>query len=152
MSEFVPPDFIVPVSLETADFRLRALTVADAPMDYEAVMESATRLRAFSPNGWPRAGFTLAENEADLVRHQQEFEARHAFAYTVVDLEETRTLGCVYINPSSAPADADVYMWTRDSEHRAGLTPLLHAAVRAWLETKWPFDDVRFTRTDYLRP
>ena len=147
----VPPDFAVPPGLETEAFKLRKLTVADAALDYEAVMESRHRLRAGSPHGWPREGFTLAENRADLVTHEREFDERYAFTYTVVTPDESRVLGCVYIRPSTS-ADADVYMWMRDAAHDAGeggLTRSLFHAVKRWLEQDWPFAKVSYVRTGY---
>jgi hypothetical protein len=59
---FVPPDFQVPKTLETAEFRLRMLTVHDVIKDYEAVMTSVAHLRRLYPNGkWPE-GLTLEQN------------------------------------------------------------------------------------------
>ena len=110
----VPVGFEVPAGLDHAGFRLRMLRASDAEADYEAVMESAERLRRGSPNGWPRPGFTLPENRADLEKHEAEFEAQVAFAYTMVDPANEQVLGCVYLNPSET-ADADVHMWVRDS-------------------------------------
>jgi len=39
---FVPRDFAVPERLDTAEFRLRTLTVRDVVQDYDAVTSSAT--------------------------------------------------------------------------------------------------------------
>jgi len=96
---FVPDDFEIPALLETDHFRLRMLSVDDVEKDYEAVIESRELLHTMFGGPWPRQGFTLEENLADLERHQQEFLNRKAFAYTVVSLDETRVLGCIYINP-----------------------------------------------------
>jgi len=148
MSSLVPTEFEVPPMLETESWRLRMLRASDAAADYEAVMESQRRLRAGSPNGWPREGFTLSENHADLVRHETEFGLRDAFAYTLVSPAEDKVLGCVYINPSKL-ADADVYMWVRDSMHFEGLTAHLFEAVDAWLKSSWPFDNLNYIRTEY---
>lgn len=153
MRPFVPPDFPVPGGLTHPDFTLRMLAVADARADYEAVMASAARLRAGSPHGWPRPGFTLAENVADLARHQQEFFDRAAFAYTVLAPDASSVLGCVYINPTTErPVDdspaADVYLWVRD-EHHPELTRTLFLAVKGWLDSSWPFTRVRYVRTEY---
>jgi hypothetical protein len=120
---------------------------SDAQADYEAVMESAERLRRGSPHGWPRPGFTLEENRADLARHQAEFESGVAFAYTMIDPADEIVLGCLYINPSTS-ADADVYMWVRDSYARE-LNDTLFKAVDAWLAAKWPFGKVNYIRTEY---
>ena len=100
----VPEDFPVPAGLVHADFHLRMLAATDVEADYEAVMASRERLRAGSPHGWPREGFTLAENLADIERHEQEFHDRVAFAYTMVNPADTRVLGCVHINPPGADA------------------------------------------------
>jgi len=147
---FIPEDFTVPKVWECGRYRLRMLASDDAELDYAAVMESQSRLRAGSPNGWPCEGFTLEENRADLRRHEREFLAREAFAYTVVRPDESAVLGCVYLNPTQTPhMDVDVYLWTRDSDHRAGLTAKLYAQVKDWLSDDWPFESVNFIRTQY---
>lgn len=152
MSNFVPAKFKVPEGLRHPAFRLRMLRATDAEADYEAVMASAKRLREGSPNGWPREGFTLEENLADLIRHEQEFHERRAFAYTVLAPDDSTVLGCVYINPPAAGEagahDAEVYLWVRDERHPE-LTGKLYDAVRAWLASSWPFRQVRFVRTGY---
>jgi len=102
-NRFVPDDFEIPALLETDRFRLRMLSVDDVEKDYEAVIESREFLRTMFGGPWPRPRFTLEENLADLERHQQEFLSRKAFAYTVVSLDETRVLGCVYIDPPKLP-------------------------------------------------
>jgi len=149
----VDQDFRVPEGISGPGFRLRMLAATDAEADYEAVMASSVRLRAGSPHGWPREGFTLAENLADLERHEQEFHDRVAFAYTMVNPEDTEVLGCVYINPPATEGDhdAEVYMWVRDEQHQALTTPLFDA-VSDWLEHDWPFRSVRFIRTGYFLP
>lgn len=151
MAELVPPEFSVPGTLETDSLHLRMLRLSDAEADYEAVMESQQRLRAGSPNGWPREGFTLAENRIDLRRHETEFKTRIAFAYTVLSPAEDSVLGCLYINPSQS-ADADVHMWTRDSVHLTGLTAHLFEAVDGWLKSRWPFGSLNYVRRDYYPP
>jgi hypothetical protein len=140
---FVPPDFDVPAGLETGQFRLRILTVDDVEKDYEAVMESQEMLLKDTNGRWPREGFTLAENLADLERHQREHLERQAFTYTVVSLDESKVLGCVYLNPDDDPeVDARIRMWVRQSEYERSLDPVLFETVRAWIESAWPFEKV----------
>jgi RimJ/RimL family protein N-acetyltransferase len=144
-SPFVPADFDVPPMLETERFRLRMLSVDDVELDYEAVIESRELLHAMYGGPWPREGFTLEENLRDLERHQQEFLDRKAFAYTVVSLDESRVLGCLYINPArGTDADAEVRMWVRQSEYDKGLDAVLFQAVRDWLASAWPFASVAY--------
>jgi hypothetical protein len=137
--QFVPEDFVVPAVLETEYFRLRMLSVEDVEKDYEAVMETQERFLGLG-YGWPREGFTIEENLADLEQHQQEFLHREAFAYTVVALDESRVLGCVYINPPKQDGeDARIWMWVRESEYEKGLDPILFREVKQWIDQAWPF-------------
>lgn len=138
---FVAEDFVVPEKLETETFRVRMLSEHDYEKDYEAVMESGERLRAWTPNNWPRPDFTLADNRRDLVRHEYEFHMRIAFAYTVVTPDESSVIGCVYVNPSDTH-DAVVEFWMRDSY--IDQTSRLVAALRQWATDSWPFADVEF--------
>jgi RimJ/RimL family protein N-acetyltransferase len=145
---FVPVEFEIPQQLETSTFRLRMLSVDDVDKDYEAVVSSAAQLRSMFEQwrGWPREGFTIEENLEDLRQHQQEFENRKAFAYTVVSLDESSVLGCVYISPKSdRPLDAEVLMWVRESEYKKGLDSILFQTVKKWIEDRWTFEKVTYT-------
>lgn len=121
------------------------LSVDDVEKDYEAVIESQSLLHTMFGGPWPRDGFTLAENLADLERHQQEFLDRIAFAYTVVSLDESKVLGCLYINPpKKTKADAEIRMWVRQTEFDKGLDPLLFHTVKDWINSDWPFETVSY--------
>jgi hypothetical protein len=95
INRFIPDDFEIPASLETEYFRLRMLSLNDVEKDYEAVIDSRELLHTMFGGPWPKPGFSLEENFADIEMHQKEFLTRKAFAYTVVSLDETRVLGCV---------------------------------------------------------
>jgi len=143
--EFVPNDFEVPPLLETDLFRLRMLSIDDVEKDYEAVIESRELLHTMFGGPWPRSDFTIEENLTDLERHQQEFLDHKAFAYTVISLDESRVLGCVYINPSKVTdLDAVVFIWVRQTEYEKGLDEVLFNAVRDWISTNWPFRKVDY--------
>lgn len=143
-SPFVPVTFEVPSVFETERFRLRMLSVNDVEKDYEAVIESRDLLHSLG-SSWPREGFTIEENLADLEQHQQEFLDRQAFAYTVVALDESSVLGCVYINPTNrVDADAEVFMWVRKSEYDRGLDEILFQIVKKWINSNWPFTAVAY--------
>jgi hypothetical protein len=155
---FVPENFEIPRVFETDRFRLRMLSVNDVEKDYDAVIESRELLQAMFGGTWPRIGFTLEENLADLKRHQQEFLDRKAFAYTVVSLNETKVLGCLYINPPQkfgedpefieylkrTGSNAIVHMWVRQTEHDKGLDKILFETVKDWISTVWPFKKVGY--------
>jgi hypothetical protein len=148
---FVPEDFSVPEKLETAEFRLRMLTVNDVVKDYDAVMTSVDHLRGvFGPHStWPRSDLTLEQDLIDLGWHQKEFQRRSSFAYTVMSLDESRCLGCVYIVPTDKRGfDAEVYLWVRKSELDRGLDAALLKAVKMWVAEKWPFEKVFYPGRD----
>jgi hypothetical protein len=62
-----------------------------------------------------------------------------------VSLDETKILGCVYINPSEiADSDAVVVMWVRQTEYDKGLDEILFNSVRDWISSIWPFRRVSY--------
>ena len=143
---FVPDDFEVPSQLETEYFRLRMLSVDDVEKDYEAVIESRELLHKTFGGTWPREGFTIEENLTDLERHQREFLNRKAFAYTVISLDESRVLGCLYINPPEEESGYIPYavMWVRQTEYEKGLDEILFQTVKKWIKVRWPFEKILY--------
>ena len=142
---FVDSEFVVPSELETDDFRLRTLTVNDVVKDFEAVMATADQIKSIWPDSeWPE-GLTLEQNLIDLGWHQKEFQIRRSFTYTVVTLDETKVIGCVYIYPSRKRGyDAVVYLWARESVLGSPPDELLYDTVSQWMATEWPFENVAF--------
>ncbi|MDR3612309.1 MAG: hypothetical protein P4L53_02010 [Candidatus Obscuribacterales bacterium] len=150
-SPLVPADFIVPTSLETADFRLRMLTIHDVVKDYDAVMTSAKSLQGVFGIGstWPTETLTLEQDLIDLAWHQKEFQRRSSFAYTMMSLDETRCLGCMYIYPpTSEGVDAEIIFWVRDSELESGLEQKLFETIKKWMKEKFPFASVVYPGRD----
>lgn len=145
---FVPDDFEVPEVLETRRFRLRPLTIHDVDKDYEAVTSSTSHLRKVWNNDWPE-GLSREQNLVDLGWHHKEFQRRTSFAYTVVEPDESRVLGCVYIYPTRKEGfDAEVYYWARQDELASGLETELEATLKQWLSERWPFEKVAFPGKD----
>lgn len=149
--KIVQDNFKVPEKLETDTFRLRMLTVNDVVKDYEAVMTSIDHLKGVFGEGsaWPSKDLTLEQDLIDLGWHQKEFQRRTSFAYTVMNLEETQCLGCMYIFPSDRPDfEVEIYMWVRRSAFEEGLDPLLEKAVKEWIRNDWPFTKVSYPARD----
>lgn len=141
----VPDDFVVPLELTTERFRIRPLLASDAEKDYEALMESRELIHtALLTEDWPDADFTLEENRHDLAVKETRFANRTSFTYTVVALDESEVLGCVYIRRGIGGPDAAVFLWVRQSAHDAGLDPILEKTVREWIGDAWPFEWVVF--------
>jgi hypothetical protein len=125
------------------------LTVNDVVKDYDAVMSSLEHLQRQNVFGgtWPKSTLTLEQDLIDLGWHQKEFQTRRSFAYTVMSLDESECLGCVYILPTEKPdVDAVVYLWVRQSEYEKGMDPVLFAAVKDWITERWPFRVVEYPR------
>src|SRR5437868_13449286 len=97
--EFYPANAPVPEEKRTNRLLLRPLQATDVELDYDAVMSSAEQLRRWSGRGWPADDFTLIQNLVGLQEHEREHQEREAFTFTVLNLEETHCLGCVYIMP-----------------------------------------------------
>jgi len=139
-SGFLPAGCEPPVGFETAEFRVRPITVADAEKDYEAVMESIDVIHAaLLGDSWPTEEHTLEQNERDMAAKERKFARHDSFTYTVVSLDESRVLGCIYINEGIGGPDAAVFTWVRSSEQEGGLDARLEAAVRDWIARDWPF-------------
>jgi RimJ/RimL family protein N-acetyltransferase len=149
---FVPADFVVPLRLETPQFRLEPLGPQHNDADYAAWSSSLGHIHAtpgWEESSWPRE-MTLAENRADLQRHADDFANRSGFTYTVLE-PDGDVVGCVYIYPApDAPHDARVLSWVRAS--RAELDAPLWQAVNDWLATEWPFENVDYAPRNDSRP
>lgn len=143
MFELVPDDFEVPTGIEHDRFRLRMLTVDDVVQDFDAICNRVDHEGRAKPPFVP----TVAENLVDLGWHQKEFALRRSFAYTVVAPDESRVLGCVYLNPSETH-DVKVSLWVRNDAFADGLDSILEATVRDWVATRWPFERVTFGERD----
>lgn len=146
----VPADFVVPERLDGAGYHLRMLSVSDVENDFQAVVESADRLRGLlDPDStWPE-GLTKEEDLIDLAWHQREFTIRHSFAYTVMASDESRCLGCMYIFPSDRRGyDAKVFYWVRSGPDAQARENELAGLIRTWIATCWPFTSVAFPGRD----
>ena len=145
VAEFVPPDFDVPLGLETSEFVLEPLGPEHNELDYDAWTSSMEHIAAtpgYPDGSWPRE-MTRDENRADLQRHADDFRTRKGFTYTVLDPGSRDVIGCVYIYPlPDSDYDACALSWVRKSHAHLG-TPLWRA-VSEWLESDWPFGSVEY--------
>ena len=81
MEEFVPPDFDVPLGLETPQFVLEPLGPEHNERDYDAWTSSMEHIHStpgWGDSRWPHE-MTLDENRADLERHANDFRNRTGF-------------------------------------------------------------------------
>jgi RimJ/RimL family protein N-acetyltransferase len=145
VAELVPPDFDVPLGLETSEFLLEPLGPEHNESDYDAWTSSMRHIAAtpgFGDGSWPRQ-MTQDENRADLQRHADDFRTRKGFTYTVLDPAGRDVIGCVYIYPlRDGDHDVRVLSWVRESH--AHLDTRLWRAVSEWLASDWPFAGVEY--------
>ncbi len=157
---FYPENAHVPESLKTDEFLVRPLRATDVELDYDAVVSSRAELLLRSGDTWPREGFTLEENLADLVQHEREHLDRVAFTYTVMSPTETECLGCIYINPPDrmlrgsgrnaedlvgiSTYEGWITFWVRQSRLGDNLDVRLLHALLAWFKTEWAFTRIAF--------
>jgi RimJ/RimL family protein N-acetyltransferase len=154
---FYPEDVAVPESLRLEEFLVRPLKATDVELDYDAVITSRAELLLHSEGRWPREGFALEENLADLIRHEREHLDRVAFTYTVMNPAETECLGCIYIHPlrrllqgagvsveHMPDESAYITFWVRRSRLSDNLDRRLLQALISWLREEWAFSQVTF--------
>jgi RimJ/RimL family protein N-acetyltransferase len=152
----------VPAELKTEQFVLRPITADDAEMDHAAVMDTREHLRSWDQSTWPEDDFTVEANRQDLIDLEERHAAHRAFTYAVLDPDRTRSLGCVYVFPTSAtflvkstvvPVDGEnwtdvqavVFFWVRPSQMELGVDARLLFAVREWFKDEW-----RLEKTVYV--
>ena len=151
MIKLVPDEFEAPLDIDFPDFIFRPLNESVAELDYEAVMSSRSDLcNIFGrDDSWPSDDMTLEQNREDLRGHWNLFEARSSFAWTVLDLEGDRCVGCVYFYwPLLPEHDATVYLWARSDELSNGLDGRLETTVKSWIAETWPFASPAFPGRD----
>lgn len=158
MKTFISDTFQVPLRLERENFVLLPLTIKHNNLDYEAIKKSIDNKGEIDQR---LANLTKEQNMIELGWHQREFQFRRSFAYTVLTQDESKCIGCVYIQPpnyiphhiypeQTDPAvDAEVYMWVTKEEYDKGTLTELHAVVKKWLHEKWPFKKTAFPRYLY---
>lgn len=136
---WLPTTGPIPQGFQTERLRVRPLTIHDLVKDYDAVMSSRVELRGlFHGSDWPREDLTLEQDLIDLAWHQKEFQIGGSYTYTVISLDESQVLGCIYLFPPTSPGtEADLLWWVRTSELGSGLKAHLREALRHWLIHDW---------------
>lgn len=159
--KFIDDNFIIPENFKTDKFLLRMLSVKDVVKDYDAVMTSINYLQKLNPfwpeSTWPKSDLTFEQDLIDLWWHQKEFQRRSTFAYTVMNLDESVCLWCLYIFPSlNNDFDAEITMWVRENELKNWFDEYFFTEVKKWIKEKWNFKNPAYpwrdiSWNDYLK-
>lgn len=148
--------FSPPRAFSLGNMQLKMLSPAFADVDFAAVMASADAIRhLFGPaHDWPEAEMTFEQNQADLARHEREFNEQKAFAYALLDASGKDYLGCLYLEPlnlKSAQKTAkntharhvqiQAFIWISSLHANTELAPII-AQVNAWLAAHYELDAI----------
>ncbi|WP_395245506.1 GNAT family N-acetyltransferase [Agromyces sp. MMS24-K17] len=145
-SAWLPDDFEHPTRVELAPgYHLRPIRADDVELDYPAVMGSRERLWGIYGDawGWPPETMTFEADREDLAMHEREIAEHLTFNYAILDDDETRLVGCIYIDPHDE-ADAESSWWVVDDLVGSEVERALDAFVPGWLRETWGFGKVEF--------
>lgn len=119
-------------------------------------MESREFLRKWEQSTWPEDDFTVEANRDDLAKLERRHANGESFTYTMMNLDQTECLGCVYVvSPESkwlsdaqvttvgadqwADCDAVFLFWVKKSRLPEGMDRLLLDSLLPWFEKEWSF-------------
>lgn len=137
----------IPYPATNGLFVLEPLGERHAERDFAALTSCRGRLRGELQWGeWPSDDFTLEENRTDLRRHQSKFENGVAFAYSVLEPDRSRVLGCIYIESCEIEADVQLAFWVIDDAIAIELE--LVSTVLRWLHNEWNVNRVAIPLRD----
>ena len=149
---WLPPGFEHPERVELpTGHHARPIRESDLAIDYPAVMGSRDHLWAMfgEPWGWPPETMTVEQDRTDLAGHEREIRDHESFNYAVLDSDESRLFGCIYIDPAEkVGADADISWWVVIDDDATHLREVLPEFVPQWLAHAWPFAEPRFIGRD----
>ena len=145
---WLPEGFQTPqrVDLPTGH-HLRPIRAADVDIDYPAVMGAREKLWAKYGEawGWPPATMTFEQDREDLQHHEDEIARQETFNFAVLNEDESKLVGCVYVDPPDERArpgsDAVSSWWALEPE----LEQALDEFVPGWLENTWGFSMVDYS-------
>ena len=139
-------------------FLVRPLVPSDVVLDHEAVMSSREFLYHWEQEPpYPPENFSVADNLEDLEKMHREHLNGSRYTYTVMNIDETQVLGCIYFAPNDdrmyrtatvtshdgtdlSSVDATVAFWVRVSTWDEGFERTLLDAVLGWLRDDWSLD------------
>lgn len=143
----------VPKALYTEWFTARPLSATYADIDYEAYMASPTVIGVHSAGRWQTEGYTLEENRRQATQHAADHAAHRSFAFILLSPDESRSLGCFYINPlqpfldrvisrgwgvaNGVPHEAMITFWLREEAEESDFPDHMVREVQQWLVQSW---------------
>jgi virginiamycin B lyase len=140
-AQFVPDDFLLPVVPKVDNYVWILHDQAVEPQDFAALYD-----RTPPPNP---ANFKESDDLGCLRRHEWEYHHNTSFSFGIFTADTGAEVGFVYINPSQRQGyDAQVRYEVTNRGKAEGLEDKLGTAVRAWIATEWPFQNVAYPGRD----
>ncbi len=139
-------------------FIVRPLVPSDVALDYDAVMSSREFLFHWEQDPpYPPEDFSVEDNLKDLEKMDSAHRDGSRYTYTVMNADETRALGCIYLLPNDdrmylntevtsydgtdlSSVDATVSFWVRPSTWKDGFERVVLDAVLGWLRQDWTLE------------
>lgn len=156
-----------PLELDTPLMHLEPLGPLHTERDFAAFMSCREFIaESLHWGSWPSADMTLAKNRRDLEMHQDNFNKRTQFTYTVLTPSRDRAVGCIYMDPVyvnnrrggpgerkiTNPLHMELLWWVSKSELSRDLDWHLVASVLEWVRRDFPFTKVQIpVYKDYKR-
>ena len=144
-----------PEGFDGTGYVVRPLRADDNELDYAAVMETREFLYHWEQEPpYPAEDFSLEENLEDLVGMVEAHRDGIRYTYTVMNADETETLGCLYFFPNDdrmyrtaevtshdgtdfSSIDLVLGFWVRTSTWESGFEATLLEGVLGWLRSAW---------------
>lgn len=151
LDNFTPPQF------ESEKYRFRKLTANDAELDLLAVLSSIDIIHQTRGGDWPSEDLSLEDDRIDLSWHQREFEWGYSFAFTIMNPDETKCLGCIYFYPPGkglkkmselGDSEVEVSWWITQEMYNKGEYRNVSNDIRNWVETEWPFKKIHWANKE----
>ncbi len=147
-ARWLPQGFRHPKRVELeSGAHLRPIRGDDVEIDYPAVMGSRERLwsKYGEAWGWPPATLTFEQDRRELEWHEREIAAQKSFNYAILNADESKLLGCVYLDPPGAErdCDAEVFWWVTDDLVGTAVEVELENFIPRWVTAAWPFQRPR---------
>ena len=143
----VAGSFDVPGAYEDGQFIIRPLIAHTVTSDHSSPQ------RGPDPNyrlpvpalDMPANGFPDGQNSRGMDFFQRRINQRRSYAYPVVNPDNGKMIGCVYLNHSADPAhDAEVTWWIRTGTTENSLYQAFAETVKEWVNEEWPFRNPSF--------
>jgi hypothetical protein len=149
MFTFVPEYFIVPTEINQEYFCLRVLSPEYADLDYNAVIESKSRLGNVFSEAWPEVVTSPIQNLEHIKQDYEDFQNRLGFSYIILNRDLNRSLGCAYIFPSIFEGyEAAVYFWVHIQLMDTDFEKNFESFLKNWIQSEWPFSKVAYPGRD----